>query len=311
MRVFASSSGSVSARSSHAAREHIVLRTFARRCSTPNGWNSKYAISATRAGSGGISRAKGPGAGSPIASVSRRYARRASPPVTFCSRTIGISRSVMSPVCVMRKPRRRRQRSRTTPCGGSNPSTASRAPHQAGARSSIHPAPRPHASTSTPSSDEPNRTVTGPSGVLDARTTSRSDRRMVGSPAPRYSGRNVERRSIGCDVETKRDGIARRLRHRQNAESRRECRLSWVLTISVLRLQIEIQRELVRVRPQPYLIELVQSLVLDPRVDHVLREHAAVEQPLVVGVERVEHFFERTRYLLDRCLLGRRQVVQV
>ena len=64
-------------------------------------------------------------------------------------------------------------------------------------------------------------------------------------------------------------------------------------------------------RAQAHGVELVGPLVLDPRVDDVLREHAALEQPLVVVLQVVEHLFERARHLLDHRLLLGRQVVQV
>src|SRR5213596_671434 len=76
-------------------------------------------------------------------------------------------------------------------------------------------------------------------------------------------------------------------------------------------LQVVGQGELVRVRTQPHGVELVDPLVLDPGVDHVLGEHTALEQPLVVALERVQDFLERTGHLLDMRLLLRRQVVQV
>src|SRR6266508_2567069 len=64
-------------------------------------------------------------------------------------------------------------------------------------------------------------------------------------------------------------------------------------------LDVEVQREFVRVRAQADGVELVDPLVLDPGVDDVLSEHAALQQEAVVVLERVQDFLERARYLLD------------
>ena len=54
------------------------------------------------------------------------------------------------------------------------------------------------------------------------------------------------------------------------------------------KLDIEIQSELPRVRSEPDGIDLVFSLVLQPRLDHVLGEHLASEQKLVVFLQGVQ-----------------------
>src|SRR5918992_1763462 len=77
------------------------------------------------------------------------------------------------------------------------------------------------------------------------------------------------------------------------------------------RSTIEVHVELVGVRPQPDRVHLVGPLVLHPGVDHVLGEHPTLQQPLVVGLERVEHLLQRAGHLLHRGLLLGRQVVQV
>ena len=59
---------------------------------------------------------------------------------------------------------------------------------------------------------------------------------------------------------------------------------------SATRSNVVVERELPGVRAQPERVDLVDPLVLHPRLDHVGREHAAREQELVVGLERVEHF---------------------
>ena len=48
-----------------------------------------------------------------------------------------------------------------------------------------------------------------------------------------------------------------------------------------------------RVRPEPQLVDLVHPLVVDPVIDHVLREDAAFEQVVGIGFECVESFVER------------------
>src|SRR5579859_7704991 len=53
-------------------------------------------------------------------------------------------------------------------------------------------------------------------------------------------------------------------------------------------LDVGIEHELPRVRPQGDLVDLALALVVDPGVDYVLREHAALEQELVVLLERVQ-----------------------
>src|SRR2546422_7173788 len=42
---------------------------------------------------------------------------------------------------------------------------------------------------------------------------------------------------------------------------------------------------------------LVRSLVLDPGIDHILGEHPALQQPLVVRLERVQDLLQRARDL--------------
>src|SRR5262249_40730700 len=72
-------------------------------------------------------------------------------------------------------------------------------------------------------------------------------------------------------------------------------------------LNIIIERELPRMRTQPYRVDLVLPLVLDPRLDDVRREYVALEQPVVALLEVVEHDRQLARQLLDLLLLGRRQ----
>src|SRR5262245_21203634 len=50
-------------------------------------------------------------------------------------------------------------------------------------------------------------------------------------------------------------------------------------------LDVRVEHELVRMRAQADLVGLLRSLVLDPGGEHVLREHVALEQVLVVLLE--------------------------
>jgi hypothetical protein len=67
----------------------------------------------------------------------------------------------------------------------------------------------------------------------------------------------------------------------------------------------------VRVRAEADRVDLVLALPIDPGVDEVLGEDVALEQEVVVGLERVEHLGERTRDLLDLGVLLGRQLVEV
>src|SRR5689334_10424729 len=51
---------------------------------------------------------------------------------------------------------------------------------------------------------------------------------------------------------------------------------------------VEVQRELVGVRPQADRIDLLLALVPDPRADHVAGEHVALQQELVVLLQVVQ-----------------------
>src|ERR1043166_4266916 len=55
---------------------------------------------------------------------------------------------------------------------------------------------------------------------------------------------------------------------------------------------VVVEVELARAGTQPDVVDLVQLLVLDPRVDQVHREHVALEQEVVVGAQGVERAVE-------------------
>src|SRR3990167_5894184 len=62
-------------------------------------------------------------------------------------------------------------------------------------------------------------------------------------------------------------------------------------------LRVKIEVEFVRMRPQADLVDLL-PLEFHPHVDDVFGEHAALEQELVVALERVERLIERPGHLL-------------
>ena len=61
-------------------------------------------------------------------------------------------------------------------------------------------------------------------------------------------------------------------------------------------LNIKVQRELVRMRPQPDWINLAFAFVTDPRLEHVGREHVSLEQEVMIALQRIERLIQRTRH---------------
>src|SRR5919197_1594286 len=177
------------------ARAATSLISSARLRSTPNGWNPSYGDAATRRGSGGSSRSNGPGTGSPNPRAIRAHARRASIPVTFCSKITGRSASSTRSVLVTWTPA---NRARSRPISGSlgrNAESSSEHPSARGATSSAHSPPGPQASTSIRSPRRTAWNVAGPSGVRVARTISSFAIRIVGSPPPCHIGATERTRS--------------------------------------------------------------------------------------------------------------------
>src|SRR5215831_18687941 len=76
-------------------------------------------------------------------------------------------------------------------------------------------------------------------------------------------------------------------------------------------LAVVIQEKLVRVRPQGDRIDLLRPLVAKPRIDQILREHAALQQERMVGLERRERLGEASRRVLDVLPLRRLELVEV
>src|SRR6266478_3360005 len=62
-------------------------------------------------------------------------------------------------------------------------------------------------------------------------------------------------------------------------------------------LNIEVERELHGRRPQAHRVELLLHLGVDPGLDHVLREHVALEQVLVVPLQLAQGLLQRAGHL--------------
>src|SRR4029079_2150751 len=80
---------------------------------------------------------------------------------------------------------------------------------------------------------------------------------------------------------------------------------------SELTLVVEVQRELVRVRTQPERVHLVLTLVVDPGLDDLRREHVALEEERMVALEGLQRLVERARRLRHVLELFRSQGVDV
>src|SRR5438034_5574586 len=74
---------------------------------------------------------------------------------------------------------------------------------------------------------------------------------------------------------------------------------------------VVVQEELVGMWPQPYRIVLSRPLVAQPGPDHVRREHPALEQERMIGLERRQRVRERARRVLHMLALLRLQLVEV
>ena len=105
--------------------------------------------------------------GSPKRRTNPVHVRRASIPVTSCSRIAGTSASKTRPLLLSRMPGSRRRVSRTTPGGSSSPVQSSSAPSNEGTASRAHCAPLPHAwvAISPAAGSAASRTVAAPIGV--------------------------------------------------------------------------------------------------------------------------------------------------
>src|SRR5258708_30529574 len=61
-------------------------------------------------------------------------------------------------------------------------------------------------------------------------------------------------------------------------------------------LDVRVEHELPRVRPKGDLVDFLLPLVFDPGVDHILGEHATLDEDGVVLLQRVDRFGERARH---------------
>lgn len=77
-----------------------------------------------------------------------------------------------------------------------------------------------------------------------------------------------------------------------------------------IRLNAVVQLKLYRVRGHTHAV-IFFATQRNIRIDRFIREHAACFQELAVQVQRVQRFFQRTRYLWDLFRFFRRQVIQV
>ena len=138
-----------------------------------------------------------PGAGSPWASTSDRWMRRASFPAIFCSRIAGTRTSRIEPVRDSRRPGNERASRRMVASAAARSPGRSSSPARPGAAAIAASAPGPWASASRTPSPRTSRSEHGPSGVRQARTALSRATRMVGSAVPRRSGHSVRARSSG------------------------------------------------------------------------------------------------------------------
>src|SRR5205809_9499 len=74
---------------------------------------------------------------------------------------------------------------------------------------------------------------------------------------------------------------------------------------------VVVQEELVRMRPQRDRVDILHPLHLEPGVDQVLREDAAVEQERMIGLERLQRLEQASRRVLHVLPLFRLQIVQI
>ena len=64
------------------------------------------------------------------------------------------------------------------------------------------------------------------------------------------------------------------------------------IALAELNLNIKVQGELIRMRPQADGVHFLLALVPDPGADHVAREHVALEQEFMIALQVVERFIQ-------------------
>src|SRR5579859_5279416 len=87
-------------------------------------------------------------------------------------------------------------------------------------------------------------------------------------------------------------------------------RLSGELAAYGRLLNVVIQRELVRMRPQPHRVHLLHALVVDVSCQQIFGEDVALEQKLVVVLQGAHRFIERTGHGWNLGQLFRPEIVR-
>src|SRR5260370_12779189 len=78
-----------------------------------------------------------------------------------------------------------------------------------------------------------------------------------------------------------------------------------------LLLNVVVQRELVRMRPQPDGVRFVLALVVDECLDQLLTEHIALRKEAVIVFEAIQRLLERRRHGWHILHLFGREIVDV
>src|SRR3954471_18142007 len=105
--------------------------------------------------------------------------------------------------------------------------------------------------------------------------------------------------------------IGRFLRFLGNAGPLGPPRSPWEKATERRRLNVEVEGELRRGRPQPHRVELALDLVVDPGLDDVFGEDVALEQEGVVLLQLAQRLLQRPRHLGDVLQLLGRQAIDV
>src|SRR6266513_1591248 len=77
------------------------------------------------------------------------------------------------------------------------------------------------------------------------------------------------------------------------------------------RSSVVIEEELIWMGTQRHRVDILHALHLEPGVDQVLREDAAVEQEGMIGLERLQRLEQASRRVLHVLPLFRLQIVQI
>src|SRR6476619_217842 len=77
--------------------------------------------------------------------------------------------------------------------------------------------------------------------------------------------------------------------------------------VSLFSLNIEVQSELVWMRPQTHRVDFLFPFVVQPCFDQIRRKDSAFEKKIMIFLQGVERLIKRTRHRLDLLCLLRRQ----